>query len=237
MRKALSQKDRRKMPSQERSRFTVEAILDAAVQVFERHGYAAGTTARIAERAGVSVGSLYQYFPNKDAILVALVDQHLAEVQTLAGVVFARAHAADLTLPQALRVIVAGFVDMHALNPQLHRLLSEEVVLPGEAQEKLARLKQSIVEAVGQLLARYGVAEQGSPGLTAYVLVQVADHLTHQLVLHPPVPLTPQQCVDEILLVVLGYLGQTNPFTPPPASPAPPPKECPPADAAETAAR
>src|SRR5271165_1676775 len=69
----------RKLPSQPRSEETVEAILQAAAQVFERHGYAAGTTNRIAERAGVSIGTVYQYFPNKDAILVALALQHLAE--------------------------------------------------------------------------------------------------------------------------------------------------------------
>jgi AcrR family transcriptional regulator len=57
----------RARPSQARSRDTVEALLQAAAQVFECHGYAAGTTNRIAERAGVSIGSLYQYFPNKDA--------------------------------------------------------------------------------------------------------------------------------------------------------------------------
>ena len=61
----------RKFPQQSRSQETVEAIVGAATQVFERHGYAAGTTNRIAERAGVSIGPLYQYFPNKDAILVA----------------------------------------------------------------------------------------------------------------------------------------------------------------------
>jgi AcrR family transcriptional regulator len=75
----------RKLPKQERSEATVESILDAAAQVFERHGYAAGTTSRIAERAGVSIGSLYQYFPNKDAILVALVHRHLAESTAALG--------------------------------------------------------------------------------------------------------------------------------------------------------
>src|SRR5271154_4150665 len=69
----------RKLPRQPRSEATVDAILLAAAQVFERHGYAAGTTNRIAERAGVSIGTLYQYFPNKDAILVALARDHLAE--------------------------------------------------------------------------------------------------------------------------------------------------------------
>src|SRR5580698_2166450 len=69
----------RRAPKQARSEATVEAIIEAAAQVFERHGYAAGTTNRIAERAGVSIGSLYQYFPNKDAILVALSRRHLQE--------------------------------------------------------------------------------------------------------------------------------------------------------------
>ncbi len=64
---------------QVRSRETFEAILQAAAQVFERRGYAAATTNRIAERAGVSIGSLYQYFPNKAAILVALSERHLQQ--------------------------------------------------------------------------------------------------------------------------------------------------------------
>ena len=73
----------RKSPSQERSRQTVDAIIEAAAQVFERHGYAGGTTNRIAERAGVSIGSLYQYFPNKEAILAVLLERHVAEAERI----------------------------------------------------------------------------------------------------------------------------------------------------------
>src|ERR1700727_158166 len=69
----------RKAAKQARAQATVDAIVEAAAQVFESLGYAAATTNRIAERAGVSIGSLYQYFPNKDAILVALARRHLAE--------------------------------------------------------------------------------------------------------------------------------------------------------------
>src|SRR4051794_7785660 len=80
----------RRRPSQERSRETVDAIVEAAARVFEGHGYAAGTTNRIAERAGVSVGSLYQYFPNKDAILVALMRRHLDDGRTIVGALIER---------------------------------------------------------------------------------------------------------------------------------------------------
>src|SRR5262247_3195924 len=65
----------RKRPVQERSRSTVDVILEAAAQVLERDGYAAATTDLIAERAGVSIGTLYQYFPNKDSILLALTQE------------------------------------------------------------------------------------------------------------------------------------------------------------------
>jgi len=62
----------RKIPKQARASALIEAVLDAAVQVLRAEGAARFTTARVAERAGVSVGSLYQYFPNKAAILFRL---------------------------------------------------------------------------------------------------------------------------------------------------------------------
>src|SRR5579859_1074817 len=67
----------RKEALQERSRVTVETIMRAAARILVRHGYEGATTNRIAEAAGVSVGSLYQYFPNKEAIVAALLDRHL----------------------------------------------------------------------------------------------------------------------------------------------------------------
>ena len=65
----------RRQPTQERARRTVQSIIDASAQILERHGYEAATTNRIAERAGTSVGTLYQYFNNKDEIFDALVER------------------------------------------------------------------------------------------------------------------------------------------------------------------
>ena len=67
----------RKQPRQQRAVETRQAILGAAARIFAEYGYAAGTTNRIAEAADLSIGSLYQYFPNKDAILSALTDAHV----------------------------------------------------------------------------------------------------------------------------------------------------------------
>jgi AcrR family transcriptional regulator len=67
----------RKRPVQSRSRATVEAVLAAAARILEDQGLSGFNTNAVAERAGVSIGSLYQYFPSKDAILVALMEQSL----------------------------------------------------------------------------------------------------------------------------------------------------------------
>jgi AcrR family transcriptional regulator len=65
----------RKIPSQDRSRFTIEAILDATAQLLDAGPFSGVTTNHIAQRAGVSIGTLYQYFPNKSAVLTALADR------------------------------------------------------------------------------------------------------------------------------------------------------------------
>ncbi|CPX14257.1 Putative transcriptional regulator%2C TetR family [Mycobacteroides abscessus] len=94
----------RKQPRQDRAEATRRRILEAAAHVFADFGYAAGTTNRIAERAEISIGSLYQYFPNKDAILVELMTAH-----THRGFALIHQHlAAGLpdTIEDTLRVFV-----------------------------------------------------------------------------------------------------------------------------------
>jgi AcrR family transcriptional regulator len=76
----------RKQPTQARSSETVNVILEAAARILETRGFAGYTTNAVAERAGVSIGSLYQYFPNKDALTAALIDRETVPlVSALAG--------------------------------------------------------------------------------------------------------------------------------------------------------
>ncbi len=80
----------RKGPQQQRSKVTVSAILDATVRVLEQEGSDAATTSRIAEVAGVSVGTLYQYFANRDAILDALQDREFERASEMMSRILAR---------------------------------------------------------------------------------------------------------------------------------------------------
>ncbi|GAA2892461.1 hypothetical protein GCM10020220_098200 [Nonomuraea rubra] len=116
----------RKQPRQQRSRETVAAILEAAAQLFQRYGYAGTTTNKIAERAGVSIGSLYQYFPNKDSLLVALAEHYLAESGEQVARVFARAAEQRPSLPELLTGLVGCVADLHTDRPALHRLLFDQ---------------------------------------------------------------------------------------------------------------
>src|SRR5262245_59925766 len=74
---------KRRKPAQARARATMETIFEATARSIERDGIAALNTNRIAERAGVSIGTLYEYFPNKDAILIAMARQRLAKDERL----------------------------------------------------------------------------------------------------------------------------------------------------------
>jgi len=73
----------RKLPTQERAAHTIAVIHEAAADILQREGEVNFTTNRIAERAGVSIGTVYQYFPNKDAILAAIAERELTAVLAL----------------------------------------------------------------------------------------------------------------------------------------------------------
>jgi AcrR family transcriptional regulator len=192
----------RKLPQQTRSEATVEAVLGAAAQVFERYGYAAGTTNRIAERAGVSIGSLYQYFPNKDAILVELVHRHLAE-----GAAVLQPHLEQLargaSFDDVLPGVVHAMVALHALAPGLHRVLFEETQLPRSLRDELDALEETLVGLLADALA--DAVED--PRLSARVVIGTIEGLTHRLVLRPAAGVAPQAIEREITALVRAYLG------------------------------
>lgn len=122
----------RKQPQQARSNELVAAILDAAVQVLAKEGAERFTTARVAERAGVSVGSLYQYFPNKAAILFRLQsDEWRSTSELLRGIL------ADQTKPPAarLRALVHAFIRSECEEAAIRGALSDAAPLYRDAPE------------------------------------------------------------------------------------------------------
>src|SRR5271155_2767647 len=159
----------RKLPRQERSGATVDAILEAAAQVFERRGYAAGTTNRIAERAGISIGSLYQYFPNKDAILVALVRRHLEEATAALQPHLERLDR-GARFEDVLPDVVDAMVALHALAPGLHRVLFEETQLPPTLRAEIDELEDRLVDMAASSLSADPRSRPIDPHLSARIV-------------------------------------------------------------------
>lgn len=196
----------RRSPVQERSQLTVDSLVDAAIQIFEEYGYAAGTTARIAERCGISVGSLYQYFPNKDAILIAVALRHLSEGEAMLGQLLREPADSTMPLDALLRKWVEAMVTLHASHPRLHRMLFEQVALPPVVWETVKTLEQTAARHLAELLtARHDVA-MPDPHLAAHLVIELIEAATHRLVLHPPAQYTRERCVDELVHLLTTYL-------------------------------
>jgi len=105
----------RKAPKQQRSKKMVEAILEAAARILE-DGAGPFTTNHIAERAGVSIGSLYQYFPGAEAIMAALIEQHVADERAAAEAILGVAKDSQTDI---MRDLLIAFVDAHGSAPRL----------------------------------------------------------------------------------------------------------------------
>lgn len=195
----------RKRPRQERSRATVDAILEATARLLVKYGYDDLTTNAVAAGAGVSIGSLYQYFPNKTALVAALLDRHLEAMNT--AVLAELARVAKLPLAEAVRCVVELTIRAHAVDPELHRVLTEQVPRVG----KLARLREADAlthrMVAGLLAARRAELAVRDPDLAAFLCVSAIEAIVHRAVLLQPHRLRDPRLVDEAALLVTRYLG------------------------------
>lgn len=139
----------RKKPQQRRSRVTIDSIFEATIQVLLANGLEAITTVQISERAGVSVGSLYQYFPNKNALLAAIVQRHVGQVVDATIEACRSAHGKGVR--EMCATMMSAFVDAKTRRPEVSRAL----YLPSAAVNADAIVKvesMRCAQAVQQML-------------------------------------------------------------------------------------
>ncbi|MEQ8486994.1 MAG: TetR/AcrR family transcriptional regulator [Pseudomonadales bacterium] len=200
----------RRQPRQTRARATFDAILDAAAQLFAEHGYAATTTNRVAERAGVSIGSLYQYVSDKDALLLALAERHLQEAADALSDTFRALHRDRPDVAETVRRLVATLADLHRHDPAMHRLLFDQTPRTPALAARLRQAQRDLGRAVAAELIRLGVAGP-HPQARALLLVQGLEAQVHGAVLEPPPDSSSAELIDELIALwttTLGHIGQ-----------------------------
>ncbi len=190
----------RKTPVQQRSRRTVDEILGAAARILVEGGYSALTTNDVAAVAGVSIGSLYQYFPNKDALLSALVERHLNAVERSLATQAERWREERPAREEWAR----SFVDLlvEANDSELDRLLYAAAPV-AETNSHVVALVKQLCDEVAPHLRRFGHREDAA--LRARVLVVATLSLVHEVVLPLPKGVRRRLAVAEVVrLVRLG---------------------------------
>ncbi|MEO1059450.1 MAG: TetR/AcrR family transcriptional regulator [Actinomycetota bacterium] len=169
----------RKRPMQARSVALVERVLDEAARLFESTGYHATTTNHVAEAAGVSVGSLYQYFPNKDALLVGLVERHLDEAVPAMLELAAGLRESQPDAEQFAALVVGAVLDLNR-SDQLHHLLWS-APRTAALDERLAAMEEVLVSELTWHLQRLGHDDEVA-AVRAQLLSTVIDAAVHNIV-------------------------------------------------------
>jgi AcrR family transcriptional regulator len=196
----------RKSALQKRSRLTVNSLIDATARILVREGYDKASTNRIAEVAGVSVGSLYQYFPSKEALVAALIDRHNQHV--MHAVQGELAQAVNLPMQQAVRKLVAVAVKAHRVDPKLHRVLAEQIPRVGRLEKLETFNRQNYVLFAAYLERHRDEIIPSDLELAAFVCVTSIEALTHTAVLHNKMVSqeATQQLIEETTRLIVGYL-------------------------------
>ena len=196
--------NRRREPQQDRSRRTVERIVDAAARVLERDGYRAASTNRIAAEAGVSPGSLYQYFGDRDALLEAVTARFVARFEEQLVPALRRAVREDQA-SATTSVIDAVLAALEHQAPLLRALVAR---IPPERQAELTRaIRERVTDYVFGTLARQHV--ELSPAALdrlTWLVVEVAQSLPLRYVVDAP-PIPREAFVADVARLVLAHVA------------------------------
>ncbi len=194
----------RKLPRQARSQHMVETILEATARVLAERGYAGTNTNLVAERAGVSVGSVYQYFPHKDSLISALHERHAAQMYAVVDKVLAGSSEGGLRV--RLADMVRALLEAHRVEPELHKVLEKEFPF-FDAPHENSPADHSFFRRVRELLEVH--ADEIAPpdrDLATWIVLRTLETLVHAAVIEAPSRFSTADIERNIVDVLAGYL-------------------------------
>ncbi len=194
----------RKSPLQTRARVSVDSILEASAQVLEEYGLRKFSTNRVAQRAGVSIGTLYQYFPNKESLIAAIQQKHLDDLSAIMERAFATARGQSFET--AIRTIVEADLEVHRVNPKLHKLLVDEVArLDAHGEEEL--LDRVVTDGLLDLLNRHRKSIRVPDlRLAVFLVMHMVESVVHAVLQERPASISSGALTKELVRAVTGYL-------------------------------
>jgi AcrR family transcriptional regulator len=198
-------KPARKQPKQARSKATVTAILDATIRILDREGPDAATTTRVAEVAGISIGTLYQYFSHRDAILDALQDREFERAMELMQRVLGAA-GPDGPAKEVARGVILGLVALYADCPGLHRVLALEGLRVASA-DRVHAFDMRVIAVVRNFLASSSLpVRRKNLDAAAFVVFQSVRATLLARMLECPAGVDDATLADELTDMILRYL-------------------------------
>jgi AcrR family transcriptional regulator len=200
----------RKQPRQARAQATVNAVLEATVQVLEREGLDAATTTRIAEVAGVSIGTLYQYFSHRDAIFNSLQDREFDRALTLMESVLSSGNL-ERSPRETVTAVIKGLAATYAACPGLHRMLAIEGLRVAKA-ERVYAFDLRVIGIIRHFLsASRAPIRRKNVDAAAFVAYQSVRATMLASLLERPPGLGQEELIDEVADLVLRYLVRALP--------------------------
>jgi AcrR family transcriptional regulator len=188
-------------------------LLDATARVLTKEGYDRASTNRIAAAAGVSVGSLYQYFPNKEALVATLVARHNREMLQLLRDAVEK--VASLDLATAMRELVQATVDAHLVDPALHRIFAEQVPRMGQLARIEALQRETFLLVRDYLQEHREEISIRDLDMATSICVTTVEALIHEYVIDRPAARESERdrFIGEVTRLVVGYLQSERPAT------------------------
>ena len=184
---------------------TVSAVLEGVAQVLETDGFEKLTTTRVAERAGTSVGTLYQYFPSKEALLVAVVEAKMAAIDRALSKIFELPATAPLS--EHVHVMITSLIDEKKRRPRLNAELARQA----PRLEKLRLIARTLDRAHGMvralLEAHRDETSVTDADLSAWLVVHAVNGMVDGALLGAPERLEDPRLADAIVAHVLGAVG------------------------------
>jgi AcrR family transcriptional regulator len=196
----------RKIPAQERSRFTVKMIYEAAAQVFSKEGYEGTTTDLIAEKAGVSIGTLYQYFVSKDAILYGLFEQHMKDVMDAVRQIQETIRQSENVGPDMTREIIRMVLDHNVHDRAQHTLFIGNIGWPDEIVQKqldMGRTLKTHIEEIFRSLPNIRVKDHKT---AAHVIWSTIRMTIHDYLLYWSSDIPSEALISELSDMINRYL-------------------------------